>query len=51
MHLHHGVECAQCHGRVEEMPHTPRASSFEMGWCLSCHRQQGGSLDCLTCHK
>lgn len=51
MHLHHGVDCVHCHGRVEEMPHTPRASSFEMGWCLSCHRQQGGSLDCLTCHK
>ena len=50
MHLHHGMECVQCHGRVEEMSYTPRAATFEMGWCLSCHRREGGSLDCLTCH-
>lgn len=51
MHLHHGMECIHCHGRVEDMPHTPRAATFEMGWCLSCHRREGGSLDCLTCHQ
>jgi hypothetical protein len=21
-----------------------------MGWCLGCHREQGASVDCLTCH-
>lgn len=51
MHLHRGLQCVECHGRVDEMQYTPRASSFEMGWCLSCHQQQGGPQDCLTCHK
>ena len=51
MHLLRGLSCVQCHGRVQEMPSTPRASSFEMGWCLSCHRAQDGPRDCLACHK
>ena len=51
MHLFRGVQCVECHGRVEMMSSTPRAASFEMGWCLSCHRQRGASRDCLTCHR
>ncbi len=23
---------------------------LEMGWCIQCHRQNGASQDCLTCH-
>ena len=51
MHLRAGLECADCHGRVTEVRHTPRAATYEMGWCLSCHRETGASMDCLTCHK
>lgn len=50
-HLDSGLACVRCHGRVEEMRSTPRAASFEMGWCLSCHETQGASRDCWTCHK
>jgi hypothetical protein len=50
-HLAHGLECSTCHGEVQRMTTTPRASTFEMGWCLSCHQQRGASRDCVTCHK
>ena len=23
---------------------------LEMGWCINCHRDQGASQDCFTCH-
>lgn len=51
MHLQSGFECATCHGHVDQMPTTPRAASFEMGWCVSCHEARGASRDCWTCHK
>ena len=50
-HLAHGLQCNTCHGEVQEMTTTPRAASYEMGWCLSCHQQRGASQDCLTCHR
>ena len=51
MHLRTGLQCADCHGHVERVSDTPRAASYEMGWCLTCHQQRGASRDCLTCHK
>lgn len=51
MHLHAGLRCADCHGRVETMSFTPRAATYEMGWCLTCHRQHDAPRDCWTCHK
>ena len=51
MHLRSGLQCVNCHGRVRHMSLTPRAASYEMGWCLSCHQKNGASQDCLTCHK
>ena len=50
-HLETGLQCVDCHGRVETMRGTPRAPSFEMGWCVSCHQQREASVDCWTCHK
>jgi hypothetical protein len=50
-HLAHGLECVTCHGHVDQMPYTPRAATYEMGWCLSCHQERGASRDCWTCHK
>lgn len=50
-HLAHGLQCSSCHGEVDRMTATPRAATYEMGWCLSCHRQRGASRDCVTCHK
>ncbi|MBX4970032.1 hypothetical protein ABID08_005837 [Rhizobium binae] len=37
-HITKGVPCVTCHGRVDQMPLMAPAHSFQMGWCLDCHR-------------
>ena len=49
-HIAAGVTCQSCHGQIPEMPVVERVSSMKMGWCIDCHRQQGASIDCTTCH-
>lgn len=62
-HIQAGVECQTCHGAVEEidklhlvpdtkMGYLVPVAKLEMGWCISCHRQnnQQASQDCLKCH-
>lgn len=50
-HVKAGVTCQECHGQVPQMPVVERVSSMKMGWCVSCHRERGTSVDCYTCHK
>ena len=50
-HVKKGIDCAVCHGPVEAMARVRRMSSLQMGWCVSCHRVNGASDDCLICHK
>lgn len=38
IHVHKGVGCATCHGRVDRMPLMQQASTLFMSWCLECHR-------------
>jgi hypothetical protein len=38
IHVHKGVGCTSCHGRVDEMPFTYQVPSLLMEWCLDCHR-------------
>lgn len=38
IHLNKGVGCSTCHGRVDEMPLTYKATPLRMSWCLQCHR-------------
>lgn len=33
------VECATCHGKIEEMEKVYQYSPLTMGWCINCHRQ------------
>jgi hypothetical protein len=37
-HVTAGFGCETCHGRVDQMPLTWKASSLHMEWCLACHR-------------
>jgi len=37
-HLHAGVGCVTCHGRVDQMEVVKQVSPLSMGWCLDCHR-------------
>src|SRR5271165_6774123 len=38
IHVHKGVGCTTCHGRIDEMPLTYQVPSLLMEWCLDCHR-------------
>jgi len=38
IHVHKGVGCSTCHGRVDQMPLMWRENSLYMEWCLECHR-------------
>jgi hypothetical protein len=61
-HMQKGFECQTCHGPVEEMdkvylvpethwwPWLLPTQKLEMGWCINCHRANGASQDCYTCH-
>lgn len=50
-HVNAGVECATCHGDVSQMTVAQQMVDVaNMGWCVSCHEENGASADCLTCH-
>ncbi len=38
IHVHKGIGCGTCHGRVDKMPLTWQAQPLTMEWCLNCHR-------------
>lgn len=38
IHLHKGIGCSTCHGRVDLMPLTHKGNTLYMEWCLECHR-------------
>jgi Cytochrome c7 and related cytochrome c/Class III cytochrome C family len=38
VHVHKGVGCVSCHGRVDRMNQLYQATSLQMEWCLGCHR-------------
>lgn len=50
-HIKAGVSCQTCHGLVQDMDVVEKVSSLKMGWCVSCHRDKGASIDCATCHQ
>lgn len=59
-HTAAGIDCAYCHGAVEEMERVRQTVSFSMGFCVNCHRLYRGrvvsgrilvaSTDCEVCH-
>ena len=49
-HLKAGVGCQTCHGQINKMEVVEKVSSLKMGWCVSCHRERGVSIDCAVCH-
>ena len=38
IHVQKGVGCAECHGRIDQMPLTCKDKPLTMEWCLECHR-------------
>ncbi len=44
IHIHQGIGCSECHGRVDKMPLTWQAAPLTMAWCLDCHRRPEAHL-------
>lgn len=40
IHVHEGIRCSTCHGRIDKMPLTWQAAPLTMEWCLDFHRHQ-----------
>lgn len=38
-HVNHGVGCATCHGRIDQMEVVHQDKMLSMAWCLECHRE------------
>lgn len=38
IHVHKGVGCETCHGRIDEMARVYQVAPLTMGWCVDCHR-------------
>jgi hypothetical protein len=38
VHVHAGVGCKSCHGRVDQMEVVRQVEPLSMAWCLECHR-------------
>lgn len=51
VHIAKGFACQQCHGPVETMDRIEQVAPLTMGWCVDCHKQNGGPLECNTCHQ
>ncbi len=39
------LDCAECHGKVEEMGRLQQVEDLSMGWCLDCHRTKHIDMD------
>jgi len=44
IHIHKGVGCVECHGRVDQMAEVRHHQSLTMSWCLDCHLAPDGKL-------
>lgn len=47
------IECATCHGKMNERTTPPPAPFFEwsMDNCINCHEERNASVDCNACHR
>lgn len=37
-HVHAGVSCVSCHGRIDQMEVVHQDKQLSMAWCIECHR-------------
>lgn len=38
VHINSGIDCATCHGFVDQMDSTYQVRNITMGWCINCHK-------------
>lgn len=46
-----GEICQKCHGNMKVVQTVKQATTLQMGYCVTCHRAEGASIDCWTCHN
>lgn len=62
VHVNKGIDCESCHGDIKKTETVGQVNSFNMGACLTCHRNahekvpyvkdiKNGSDNCATCHR
>jgi c(7)-type cytochrome triheme protein len=54
VHIASGLNCERCHGNVGKMAIAVPVVKMNMGWCLSCHKEQPNAAqleDCIVCHQ
>jgi predicted CXXCH cytochrome family protein len=61
VHVRGGIDCARCHGQVQDMARVYRVPPLTMAWCLDCHRDPPGAVNhgydltslttCSACHR
>ncbi len=44
VHVTKGIGCSSCHGAVTSMQMTARAKSFQMQFCINCHRNPAANV-------
>jgi hypothetical protein len=49
-HIQSGLDCAECHGKVDGMDTAEQVAPLQMGWCVDCHINKGAPITCNTCH-
>jgi mono/diheme cytochrome c family protein len=49
-HVQANLECQTCHGPVETMQRVAQVAPLTMGWCVNCHSERRGPIDCVVCH-
>lgn len=49
-HVAAEIDCAECHGPVDQMALVALNQPLTMGWCVACHREREARTDCTVCH-
>ncbi len=50
MHVRGGIACSTCHGDLRQAGTARVWKPFNMGVCLTCHREHGAGTECEQCH-
>lgn len=62
VHVNKGIDCVNCHGKIQNMDVVQQIKSFTMASCLDCHRNihkylpnlaaiNDGPENCYACHR
>ena len=49
-HIRAKVECSTCHGNIGQQTVAQRNVDLNLGFCVTCHRENNAPTDCLACH-